>query len=112
MESSLRFPFSLAGSETTATSLSGIFYYLLQNQAIYERLRDTIRTSFASEKEVNNVACGEVKYLDAVIEESLRLYPPVPLGLPRVVPKEGDTVAGRYIPGNVSIIVSSYIYFG
>jgi cytochrome P450 len=41
-------------------------------------------------------------YLTAVIQEALRMYPPVPFGMPRVVPKGGETVDGLSVPGGVS----------
>lgn len=36
-------------------------------------------------------------YLNAVIEEGLRVAPPFPAGLPRVVPLGGDTVCGEWL---------------
>lgn len=40
-------------------------------------------------------------YLNAVIEETLRVYPPVVTHVPRVVPKGGATVDGHFLPENV-----------
>lgn len=41
-------------------------------------------------------------YLNAVMTEALRFYPPVPVGGPRVSP--GAYVDGVYIPAEVSLI--------
>ena len=100
----IRATFSLliiAGSETTATVLSGITNYLVQNHSILQKLVFEVRNSFANEKEINVAALRGLPYLNAVIEEGLRLCPPVPAGLPRVVPAGGETVCGHWLPENV-----------
>ena len=43
-----------------------------------------------------------VAHATAVINETFRIYPPIPIGMPRVTPPGGDTVAGRVVPGGVS----------
>ena len=43
-----------------------------------------------------------ISFLDAVVNEALRLDYAVPGGLPRVVPEGGDIYAGRFVPGGVS----------
>jgi cytochrome P450 len=40
-------------------------------------------------------------YLDAVINESLRIHHPTPMSLPRVMPKGGKVVMGRHLPARV-----------
>ena len=45
-------------------------------------------------------------YLRAVIEEGLRLYPPVPIGMPRVSP--GASVQGHFLPEGTVTYVSAY----
>jgi averantin hydroxylase len=96
----------LAGSETTATLLAGATYLLLQHPQVMEKLVAEIRSTFANDKDITIVSVGQLKYLSAVLEESLRFYPPVPSGLSRVVPEGGDTVLGKWIPGGVSLLVS------
>ena len=92
------------GSETTATALSGIVRCLLQNPDTLEKLNSEIRHAFRHRSEVNAISVKELTYLSAVIEEGLRLCPPVPLGMPRVVPTEGAEVSGQWLPGGVSSI--------
>lgn len=38
----------------------------------------------------------------ACLNEALRVYPPVPTGLPRVTPAGGRTILGRFVPQGVS----------
>lgn len=91
------------GSETTATALSGIVRNLLQNPETLYKLSEEIRRSFQDTSEINAKSVKELPYLSAVIEEGLRLCPPVPLGMPRVVPAEGAEISGQWLPGGVCI---------
>ena len=95
-----------AGSETTAGALSGLCFYLSKSPHAYSRLTKEIRSSFQSEEEINMRAVAQLPYLQACIEEGLRLYSPVPDLSPRVCP--GDVVAGNYIPPGVSRIPSTH----
>ncbi|KAL9107432.1 MAG: hypothetical protein Q9187_008427, partial [Circinaria calcarea] len=81
----------IAGSETTATVLSGITNYLVQNRSVLAVLVNEVRRSFSSDAAINFDTVQKLPYLNAVIEEGLRLCPPVPAGLPRIVPAGGDT---------------------
>ncbi|KAL2829477.1 benzoate 4-monooxygenase cytochrome P450 [Aspergillus cavernicola] len=90
--------FVLAGSETTATTLACITYHLLRTPDVLVKLQDEIRSSFSSYEQITAQSCAPLKYLTAVILEGMRVYPPVPLGLPRVVPNGGDTVDGHLLP--------------
>jgi cytochrome P450 len=67
---------TLAGSETTASLLSGVIYYLLINPPILETLLKEIRTTFQTEGEINMAKTSGLKYELAVIEEGLRIFPP------------------------------------
>lgn len=92
----------VAGSETTATALAGIMNYLLKDSAVLEPLVYEIRSCFTMSSEITLDRVGSLQYLNAVIEEGLRLCQPVPLGSPRRVPPGGATVCGHWIPENVS----------
>lgn len=110
----------VAGSETTATLLSGVTYQLLTNAETYKKLVTEIRSAFATEEEITATAVDQQKYLLAVLSEGFRmcksspvkknshkadnviLDPPVPAALGRVVPKGGDFVEGHWFPENVS----------
>jgi len=91
----------IAGSETTATLLSGTTYHLLQNPDKLAILTKEVRDAFSSEDEINISSVNKLKYLLAVLDEGLRIYPPVPGGLPRRVPAPGETILGRYVPAGV-----------
>lgn len=100
-----------AGTETTATLLSGLTYYLLSNPATMQRLTQETRTAFESESEINMVSVAQLQYLHACIEEGLRMYPPVALGLPRKTPPEGAMICGEWVAGNTVIYITQYAAF-
>lgn len=92
----------MAGSETTATILSGVTYLLLETPDIMAKVVHEVRSSFSNDDEITiNSACG-LKYMIACLEEALRIYPPAPAGFPRIVPEGGDLIAGKWVPGGVS----------
>jgi cytochrome P450 len=93
--------FIIAGSETTATAMSCILYYLLKNPNIMMKLKAEIRSHFKSYAAINSMSTRPLPYLKAVILEGLRIYPPLPFALPRVVPKGGDKVNGYFLPAGV-----------
>lgn len=96
----------VAGSETTATALSGITYYLCKDPRVYEKLTDEIRSAFSHFDQITGRATERLPYLKAVIEEGLRIYPPIPAGLPRISP--GETVDGHYVPKGTIVSVNTY----
>lgn len=93
---------ALAGSESSATSLSGAANFLMSQPHTLQRLTAEVRSAFREEGEINFQSVANLKYLSACVDETLRLYPPVAGGLPRVVPKGGATIAGRFVAEDVS----------
>ncbi|KAF2235990.1 putative cytochrome P450 [Viridothelium virens] len=95
--------FVVAGSETTATCLACITYYLLTSPVIATKLKEEIRNTFTSYSQISAASTTSLEYLNAVILEGLRIYPPLPFALPRLVPEGGDTVDGHFIPAGTTV---------
>ncbi|KAI0438331.1 cytochrome P450 monooxygenase-like protein [Xylaria telfairii] len=95
----------IAGSETTATSLSGITWFLLKNPVCMLKLQKEVRGTFASVEDITGDSTAGLPYLHGVIEESLRLFPPVPFALPRHSP--GAVIDGHYVPAGTVVTVSA-----
>jgi cytochrome P450 len=91
----------VAGSETSATLLSGAMFYLLKNPRTLEKLVDDLRTSFPDVNEMSMQKLAKVPYLNAVLQETLRMYPPVPGILSRRMLPGGGIINGYFIPANV-----------
>ena len=91
----------VAGSETTATTLSGITYHLLKNPSVLQKLVAETRRTFTHSHEITMLTVPTLKYQLAVLEESLRLMPPVAPG-PRAT---GGT---HFVPGCTKLGIPSY----
>jgi cytochrome P450 len=91
----------VAGSETTATTLSALMYFLLKKPEKCFRLTEEIRSSFKADEEITLQAAQALPYLQACIEETLRLFPAVPIGAPRQVTSGGGYLEALYLSGKV-----------
>ncbi|KAJ0269092.1 hypothetical protein COL940_012771 [Colletotrichum noveboracense] len=67
-----------------------------------------VRSTFEKEDDITIISVNKLSYMLACLDEALRIYPPVSMGLPRVTPKEGATVCGRFIPGNMTVAIHQW----
>lgn len=74
----------------------------MRNPGCLAKLRQEIIARFSSWEEINGTAARQLPYLQAVINEGLRIYPPGSQGFPRVSP--GMKVGEHWIPAGVSWI--------
>ncbi|KAL9070874.1 MAG: hypothetical protein Q9157_005667 [Trypethelium eluteriae] len=93
----------IAGSETTATILSGTIWLLLKNPRVMNKLLEEVRGSFTSGDQINIARLSELRYINAVTDESFRLYPPAAGSHPRRTPAEGAYIVGDWLPGDVCL---------
>lgn len=99
-----------AGSVTTAIAITNALYQLLKNPEAMAQLRQEVDAALEPEERI--APYDKVKhlpYLRACLDESLRLFPPTPHGLPRKTPAEGMTIMGEYVPGNTTVSVSALV---
>lgn len=94
--------FMLAGTETSATVLSGCLYHLCVNPDLLVRLQREIDGTFRSNEEINMARCQPLRYLNACLMETLRIYPAVPVGMAHKTPPGGAIILDQLVPGNVS----------
>ncbi|KAF7524958.1 hypothetical protein G7054_g11240 [Neopestalotiopsis clavispora] len=69
--------FLIAGHETTSGLLSFTTYYMLKHPAAYKKARNEV-DSVVGDSDVNVGHLSQLKYLDAMLKESLRLMPTAP----------------------------------
>ncbi|KAF2641485.1 cytochrome P450 ClCP1 [Massarina eburnea CBS 473.64] len=101
----------VAGSETITTALCGAVHYLLLNPSAYDTLASEIRSNFNSAEQISASSVTSLRYLNAVLNETLRLCPPIPDNMRRAVPKGGATVAGLGFPEGTVLGVSCWSVF-
>lgn len=95
----------LAGSETSSVAETAAVYHILTHSLVYERLKDEIRRTFATVEEINlQDVLYKLPYLDAVVQETLRVHAPLANGFTRWIPeRDGAVICDRRIPQGVSI---------
>jgi len=100
----------IAGSDTTSNSTCAIIYYLASNPHVQEKLQKDLDEQLGTEDELV-ATVDQIKrltYLDACINEALRIHSTSALGLPRVVPRGGLTVLGQHFVEGTVLSVPSF----
>lgn len=95
----------VAGSETTATLLTGALYLLTTHPDILSKLQAEVRSTFPTESEITLTTVTKLPYMLSVLKESLRRYPPVAISAPRLTPPSGAEVAGHFVPPGVTVSI-------
>lgn len=94
--------FTLAGSETSATAMTGTTAFILNNPRVQKLLVKEVRNPFSSPADMTMAALKDLPYLDAVIKEGLRVYLAGAGVMPRITPPGGADICGDHIPEGVS----------
>lgn len=100
----------VGGTETTAAALSYCFYELGKDPSKQLQLRNAVAPAFGKRIPGNfaNRDLESLPYLEAFINEILRMYNPTCNSGPRTVPPEGIEVDGVFIPGNSHVVVPAW----
>ncbi|KAK0105970.1 hypothetical protein ONS95_004479 [Cadophora gregata] len=105
------FGFIVAGSHTTAATITLLLWHLFHNQDSLQRLQNEIKTvkrhgdnlCYAYSDVVN------LPYLQACVTENLRISPVFVLPLMRVVPPGGKTIAGEFVPPGTDVSICNHV---
>jgi cytochrome P450 len=98
-----------AGSETTAITLSALFYYVLKNPTCHFKLQVEVDTNFPPGTPITFSHSQKLPYLSAVLKETFRMHPASVWAPERVVPAGGHTIAGERIPSGTVVSVSAWV---
>lgn len=94
----------IAGSETTATLLSGVTYWLLRTPDVLRKVTHEVRSSITSESDITFETASRLPYMLTCLNEALRIYPPAPTGLERMtIPPDPVEISGYTIPPGVCL---------
>ncbi|KAF2104677.1 cytochrome P450 [Rhizodiscina lignyota] len=96
----------IAGTDTTANTLTFLVWAVAKRPEIQLRLAQEV--AVVREEELNDVRLSQLPFLDAVIQETLRLYPAVGSSLLRVVPRGGADLCGYAIPEGTTVGTTAY----
>ncbi|KAI0433301.1 cytochrome P450 [Xylaria sp. FL1042] len=101
--------FVSAGTDTTATALTGWTYFVCTHPDVLSRLAHEIRSTFTNENDIRWERVKQLRYLEATLQEALRLFPPSPASQQRIVPPGGATIDGYFIPGGKTVAVAPWV---
>ncbi|EMR83706.1 hypothetical protein ACHAP3_003026 [Botrytis cinerea] len=102
----------IAGSDTTSSTLTQAFRALAKEPRIFSKLQreiDEICSVMGKDKEITIDSIRNLEYLNAFVDEILRLYNPIPSGPHATTYPQGIEVEGVHIPGNVQVEMSHLV---
>ncbi|KAK8221457.1 cytochrome P450 [Phyllosticta capitalensis] len=119
------FGFIIAGSHTTATTITFLFWHLLHNPAVFEKLEQEVLSQVpASPAEATlpddqgadaaAAACApysattHLRYLSATVTETHRISPVFTMPLMRVVPAGGARIGPSHFPSGVDVSICNF----
>ncbi|WPH03318.1 cytochrome P450 [Acrodontium crateriforme] len=97
----------VAGTDTSTAALSYTSYHLAKQPELTAKLRKEL-IEHHIDKDFSVLRLQDCKHLQSIIDESMRLHPPVPDGVYRMTPPEGLQIGEHYIPPNVTVIMPTY----
>ncbi|KAH8420128.1 hypothetical protein KR009_006159 [Drosophila setifemur] len=97
--------FIFEGHDTTTSAVSFCLYLLSRNEAVQQRLFEELKEHFADdlERRVVNGDFASLPYLNGVVKEALRLYPPIP-AVARCLETDLE-IEGGHIPAETNVVV-------
>ncbi|KAK1712421.1 cytochrome P450 [Colletotrichum lupini] len=101
--------FMIGGTETTTAATSALTYLLLTHPSKMATLRAELDAVVEDPQEdLTFTRLRKLPYLNACIEEAMRVYPPAPTPMPRMVPPRGRIVCGRHVPAGTRVDIPLY----
>ncbi|RKL03704.1 hypothetical protein BFJ68_g11448 [Fusarium oxysporum] len=101
---------AVAGSDTTAASLTCLFFELAINPQALHNVQEEIDRYHLEYSTLDHQNLSKLSYLQACINEYMRLYPLLPSGLQRITPPEGLQVGSIRLPGDTIVSIPSYAF--
>lgn len=98
---------------STAATLSYLVFHLAEKPEWQQKLRKELERIRADNKSTEKIFpdqwLKDSDLFNGLINETLRLNPPVPSGVFRRTPPEGISIGDTYIPGNTNIQMPMYV---
>lgn len=98
----------IAGTETASNGMTFLIHAVLKSPEVIKKLLTEIDNAPVNGEFISYATCKEMKYLNAVVKEILRMFPLGAAGFPRLVPQGGRTVMGHNLPEGVECAVPIY----
>ncbi|KAI0532394.1 cytochrome P450 monooxygenase-like protein [Xylaria digitata] len=99
----------IAGSDTSASALIHSFYELGRDPNVVRKIREELEQhGIRNDDSLSITQLQYLEYLNAFINETLRMHPTNPGGLFRLTPPGGVKIGGHYLPGGVKVVNPHY----
>ncbi|KAJ4336831.1 hypothetical protein N0V95_008497 [Ascochyta clinopodiicola] len=99
--------FLAAGHETTASAMSWAVYCLCKHPETQQRLREELRSQLPAlsdpSNSISSTDIDRLPYLNAVLQETMRLFPPVPLTMRETA--LDTTICGAFVPRGTTVVI-------
>lgn len=97
----------VGGTDTTSITSTWIISTLLNNRHVMKHAQEELDLKVGKDRWVEQSDIQNLKYLQAIIKETLRLYPAVPLLVPHEAMKD-CCVSGYHIPKGTRLLVNAW----
>ncbi|KAG8158167.1 hypothetical protein KVR01_011928 [Diaporthe batatas] len=102
-----------AGSDTVSCAMQSFVYHLIRHSTAWQRIREEIEAAQKEGRCMDHIITYDdavkLPFLQANIKEALRIFAPVPMGLPRVAPKEGVQFDDTVFPEGTVLSCNPYV---
>ncbi|PRQ31553.1 putative cytochrome P450 [Rosa chinensis] len=95
------------GSDTTFTTLEWLMSELMKNPRVMKKLQNEVRGVVGNKEDITEDDLVRMHYLKAVIKETFRLHPPLPLLVPRMS-NQNAKINGYNIKANTQVMVNAW----
>ena len=98
----------ITASDTTLNLVAASFMYLAMNQDVQQKVYDEIEEVFHSNFDIDYERLSDLKYLEKVLKETLRLFSPIPI-MTREAIEDCDVGTGKTLKKGTKIFILNYI---
>ncbi|KAI4914601.1 hypothetical protein J4E90_004632 [Alternaria incomplexa] len=102
-----------AGSDTVAAGMQAFVYYMMRHENAWERahkeVAKAVKNGLCGDRVVSYADAQQLSFVQACVKETLRIFGPVPMGLPRIAPKGGLVIGDRIIPEGTIVSINPWV---
>ncbi|XP_068655584.1 cytochrome P450 CYP82D47-like [Aristolochia californica] len=95
----------LAGTDTTIITLTWALALLMNNRHALQKAQDELDAQIGNNRKVEESDVKNLPYLQAIVKETLRLYPAAPLGIPHAS-MEDCSIGGYHVPAGTRLLLN------
>ncbi|KAK7028528.1 benzoate 4-monooxygenase [Favolaschia claudopus] len=98
----------IAGSDTTSNSIAVILHYIATHPRVYKKILELLLEASSGRNEITYEQVKDVPYLQATINEGVRLHSTTAIGLHRSAPPGGLVCCGHFFPEGTELSVPAW----